>query len=78
MRQDETAKLKARAAAVVPGGMYGHQSTALLPEVTPQFFFRAKGTYLWDYDGQRYVDLMSAYGPNLFGYGHAGIDAAYV
>lgn len=70
--------LLARASKVVPNGMYGHQSTALLPSVTPQFFSKAKGTYLWDYDGNRFIDLMSAYGPNLLGYGHEEIDAAYI
>ena len=33
-------QLRERAAAVIPGGMYGHQSTALLPEDYPQFFAR--------------------------------------
>lgn len=67
-----------RAQKVVPNGMYGHQSTLLLPQITPQFFSRAKGTYLWDYDGNRFIDLMSAYGPNLLGYGHEEIDATYI
>ncbi|MDJ0921375.1 MAG: aminotransferase class III-fold pyridoxal phosphate-dependent enzyme [Henriciella sp.] len=78
MKTERNADLLKRAAKVVPNGMYGHQSTAMLPGVTPQFFARAKGTYLWDYDGNRFIDLMSAYGPNLFGYGHAEIDAEYV
>jgi len=32
---------------------------------------------LWDADGNRYLDFMCAYGPNLFGYGHPDIDAAF-
>lgn len=72
------AELKARAAAVIPGGMYGHQSVAMLPEGYPQFFQRAEGAYLWDVDGNRYLDFMCGYGPNLFGYGQADIDAAYI
>lgn len=70
--------LEARAAAVIPGGMYGHQSTALMPDGFPQFFARGEGAYMWDADGHRYLDLMCAYGPNLFGYGDKKIDAAYV
>jgi len=69
--------LKARAAKVIPGGMYGHQSVALLPPHAPQFFARAKGAYLWDADGNRYIDFMCGYGPNLFGYCNPEIDAAY-
>ena len=70
--------LRDRAAAVIPGGMFGHQSTAMLPDDYPQFFSKAKGAHLWDADGNRYLDFMCAYGPNLFGYGHPDIDAAYV
>ncbi|MBS0489951.1 aminotransferase class III-fold pyridoxal phosphate-dependent enzyme [Phenylobacterium sp.] len=70
--------LRERAAAVIPGGMYGHQAVGLLPDDYPQFFSKADGGYIWDADGKRYLDLMCAYGPNLFGYGHPEIDAAYV
>lgn len=69
--------LRERAAKVIPGGMYGHQSAAALPKGYPQFFARAEGPWMWDVDGNRYLDFMCAYGPQLFGYGHAGIDAAY-
>ncbi len=71
------AALRERAAAVIPGGMYGHESTALLPAEFPQFFARAKGSRLWDADGNEYLDLMCAYGPNLLGYADAEIDAAF-
>ena len=70
--------LRERAAQVIPGGMYGHQSVAALPVGYPQFFSRAEGAYLWDADGNRLLDLMCAYGPQLFGYGNARIDRAYV
>jgi glutamate-1-semialdehyde 2,1-aminomutase len=71
-------QLRERAAAVIPGGMYGHQSVGLLPDDYPQFFERGEGAHLWDVDGRRYLDFMCAYGPNLFGYAHPEIDAAYV
>ena len=71
-------ELRARAEAVIPGGMYGHQSTALLPDDYPQFFERGEGAHIWDVDGRRYLDLMCAYGPNLFGYANPQIDAAFV
>ena len=70
--------LRERAAAVIPGGMYGHQAVGLLPDDYPQFFSKADGAHIWDADGKRYLDLMCAYGPNLFGYGQPEIDAAYV
>jgi glutamate-1-semialdehyde 2,1-aminomutase len=69
-------ELKDRAVKVIPGGMYGHESTALLPEVFPQFFRKAEGCRLWDSDGNVYVDYLCAFGPNLFGYRHADIEEA--
>ena len=72
------AQLRRRAEAVIPGGMYGHQSTAALPDDYPQFFARGSGAYLWDANEARYLDLMCAYGPQLFGYGHAAIDDAAI
>lgn len=72
-RQDE---LRARAEKVIPGGMYGHESTGLLPAEYPQFYRRAKGALLWDVDENRYVDYMCAFGPNLLGYGFEPVEAA--
>ncbi|QRF63310.1 aminotransferase class III-fold pyridoxal phosphate-dependent enzyme [Variovorax paradoxus] len=68
--------LQARAQRVMPGGMYGHESTRLLPADFPQFFQRAQGTRLWDVDGNEYIDYMCAFGPNLLGYGHEAVEAA--
>jgi glutamate-1-semialdehyde 2,1-aminomutase len=76
-RTSADAALRERAAAVIPGGMYGHESTALLPAEFPQFFSRAKGARLWDADGNAYIDLMCAYGPNLLGYCDPEVDAAF-
>jgi glutamate-1-semialdehyde 2,1-aminomutase len=58
--------------------MFGHQSVGLLPDDYPQFFARGDGAHIIDVDGNRYLDFMCAYGPNLFGYGHPDIDAAFV
>lgn len=69
-------ELLERARIVIPGGMYGHQSTTILPEVFPQFFRRAEGARLWDADGNEYIDYMCAFGPNLLGYRHPAVEAA--
>lgn len=68
--------LRERAAAVIPNGMYGHQSVRLLPDAYPQFFARAEGARLWDVDGNEYIDFMCGYGPNLLGYNHPKVEAA--
>ena len=78
MAQPADHALRERAARVIPGGMYGHQSVAALPDGYPQYFTRAEGPWLWDTDGNLLLDLMCAYGPQMFGYGNADIDRAYI
>lgn len=68
--------LRARAETVIPGGMYGHQSTAALPEGFPQFFERGRGSRIWDVDGNEYIDFMCSYGPIVLGHAHPRVDAA--
>ncbi len=65
-----------RAAAVIPGGMYGHQSAAMLPPGYPQFFARGEGARVWDVDGNEYVDFMCSYGPVILGHRHPRVEAA--
>lgn len=42
--------------------------------VTPPTISKAKGAYLWDRDGKKYLDLMLALGPMVFGYANERID----
>lgn len=76
MKNIRNRELQERARAVIPNGMYGHESVALLPDNFPQFFSRAEGARLWDADGNEYIDYMCAYGPNLLGYRNAEIEKA--
>lgn len=70
------AELRRRAAAVIPGGMWGHLRTAILPQGYPQFFKRGRGCHVWDVDGREYVDFMCSWGPILLGHRDPDIDAA--
>jgi glutamate-1-semialdehyde 2,1-aminomutase len=69
-------ELKARAARVIPGGLWGHQRTAILPEGYPQYFARARGCHLWDVDGREYIDLMCTWGPIVLGHLDPDVEAA--
>jgi glutamate-1-semialdehyde 2,1-aminomutase len=68
--------LRSRAAKVIPGGMFGHQSTARLPAAFPQFLARGEGCRIWDVDGNEYVDFMCSYGPIVLGHRHPRVEAA--
>ncbi len=39
------------------------------------FVSRAKGAYLWDLDGNRYIDYRLAFGPIILGYANDDVDA---
>lgn len=69
-----------RAAKVIPSGIYGHLGPAegcFVPvEAFPLFSERAEGTYFWDVDGNRFIDYMCAYGPNILGYGDPDVEEA--
>ena len=68
--------LRRRAAAVIPGSMYGHQSAVPLPPEYPQFMRSGRGARIWDVDETEYVDLMCSYGPVVLGHQHPAVEAA--
>ena len=40
------------------------------------FSSRAEGSYFWDVDGNRMIDYMCGYGPNILGYHDPDVDEA--
>ena len=69
-----------RALKVIPSGIYGHMGPAegcFVPvSAFPFFSERAKGSYFWDVDGNRFIDYMCAYGPNILGYNDEDVNEA--
>lgn len=66
-----------RAAKVIPGGVYGHTSPAAsLPLYFPYYIDRAEGAYVWDVDGNLYIDFICAYGPIVLGHNHPEVEIA--
>ncbi len=73
----ESARLFERASRVVPGGIYGHQSPALLVAgAYPSFFTRGRGSHVWDVDGNEYIDFVCSYGPIVLGHQHPVVEEA--
>ena len=77
---EKSAEWFQRALNAIPSGVYGHlgPSEGLFLPITkwPLMSQKAKGTYFWDVDGNKYLDLMCAYGPNVLGYCDDDVDAA--
>ncbi len=66
----ESAALFERARAVTPGGVNSPVRAFNAVGGTPRFIERAQGPYLFDADGNEYVDLVGSWGPMLLGHAH--------
>ncbi len=68
----------ARSGKVVPGGAqtYSKSWRQHIRGVSPLFLERGAGAWVWDVDGNRYVDLIQGLLPNILGYAHPDVDRA--
>lgn len=77
---DKSNEYLKRALNVIPGGVYGHLGPAegcFIPvSAFPKFCSKADGAYFWDVDGNKFIDYMCAYGPNILGYNDKDVDGA--
>ena len=65
-----SAALLERARTVIPGGVNSPVRAFRSVGGTPRFMTRSLGPWLWDADGNRYVDLVCSWGPMILGHGH--------
>lgn len=68
-----SAALFARASAVTPGGVNSPVRAFSSVGGTPRFITEAHGATLIDADGNRYVDLVSSWGPMILGHAHPAV-----
>ncbi len=71
-----SAKLFARAVAVTPGGVNSPVRAFGPVGGEPRFIARGAGPYLYDVDGNRYVDLVCSWGPMILGHAHPAVTSA--
>jgi glutamate-1-semialdehyde 2,1-aminomutase len=69
-RAERSQALYRRAARVIPGGVNSPVRAFGAVGGTPRFFAEGQGPYLWDVDGNRYVDLVCSWGPLIAGHAH--------
>src|ERR671937_188975 len=67
---ERSAALFERARARIPGGVNSPVRAFGGVGGTPVFFTRGVGPYLYDVDGNRYVDLVLSWGPLIAGHAH--------
>ena len=69
-------ELFTRAKRVIPGGVNSPVRAFRAVGGTPRFIARAQGAYLFDAEGQRYIDYIGSWGPMILGHGHPAVLAA--
>jgi glutamate-1-semialdehyde 2,1-aminomutase len=65
-----------RAQAHIPGGVNSPVRAFKGVGGEPVFFSRGEGAYLYDVDGNRYIDYVSSWGPLIVGHTHPEVVAA--
>ena len=63
----------ARAQRVIPGGVNSPVRAFGAVGGTPRFIARAAGPFIYDVEGQEYVDLVGSWGPALLGHAHPAV-----
>ncbi|MFT4990608.1 MAG: glutamate-1-semialdehyde 2,1-aminomutase, partial [Acidimicrobiales bacterium] len=67
------ADLFERAKLVMPGGVNSPVRSFRSVGGTPYFVDKAEGPYVWDVEGQRYIDYVLSYGPCILGHANPTI-----
>ena len=65
-----------RAKRLMPGGVNSPARAFGAVGGEPIVIDRGEGAYLWDVDGNRYVDYVGSWGPMILGHGHPAVVAA--
>ena len=67
---DENKILFERAKKVIPGGVNSPVRSFKSVGGSPYFVRNAEGPYVWDEEGNRYIDYVQSYGPMILGHSH--------
>jgi len=76
VRNEKSRALFERAQSLVPGGVNSPVRAFKAVGGTPFFVARGEGCYLWDVDGNRFVDFVCSWGPLILGHAHPEVVAA--
>ncbi|UOY05063.1 glutamate-1-semialdehyde 2,1-aminomutase [Muricauda sp. SCSIO 64092] len=78
MRYQRSSELFAEAKKYIPGGVNSPVRAFKAVGGEPIFIKQAKGAYLYDEDGNQYIDYISSWGPLLFGHAHGPVINAVI
>ncbi len=70
MNSKKSDSLFQRAGSTIPGGVNSPVRAFKSVGRNPLFIARAKGSRLWDVDGNEFIDYVGSWGPMILGHGH--------
>ncbi len=73
MNYSKSNELFERAQKSIPGGVNSPVRAFRSVGGTPIFMARGEGAYMWDADGNRYIDYVGSWGPFILGHSHPAI-----
>jgi glutamate-1-semialdehyde 2,1-aminomutase len=74
--REQSHALFTRAKQLMPGGVNSPARAFGAVGGEPIVIDRGEGAYLWDVDGNRYIDYIGSWGPMILGHGHPAVVAA--
>lgn len=79
-RLEKSHALRDAAARIVPGGAqtFSKSPISFVQGVAPNFLTRGEGAFVWDVDGNRYIDYILGLGPVVLGYADAAVNEAVI
>jgi glutamate-1-semialdehyde 2,1-aminomutase len=76
MNHERSHALFRRAQQLMPGGVSSPARAFGAVGGEPIVIARGKGAYMWDVDGNRYIDYVGSWGPLILGHAHPAVVAA--
>ncbi len=73
-------RLYERALEIIPGGtqLFSRRPERFAPGVCPPYITHAKGTRVWDLDGNEYIDFLCGVGPVILGHAYPVVTEAVI
>ncbi|XOV94244.1 MAG: glutamate-1-semialdehyde 2,1-aminomutase [Bacteroidota bacterium] len=78
MKIENSKNLFKQAKHFIPGGVNSPVRAFKAVGGDPIFFKSAKGAYMWDEDGNKYIDLINSWGPMILGHANPDIEQAII
>ena len=76
MKRKKSIELYRRALSMIPGGVNSPVRAFKAIGISPTFIKAAKGSKIWDVDGNEYVDYVGSWGPMILGHAHPTVVSA--